>query len=288
MDKIKKIKRIIEIVNNSDISSIKQIVIKIIKIINDPDSSAKNLKDVIEKDPPLTAKLLRLANSAFYGYSKKISTIQEAIVCIGFEAVKELALRQKVCELFSKEFYFNSYSRLSLWKHCIAVALCGKLIYRMEFQQHGENIYAAGLLHDIGIIISDQFLQNSFIDILTKSKNTKKNLINIEDNVLGFNHTDIGSSLATDWKLPDELVIAIKNHHNFNSIEEKYIKISLSLFVSNYACQNSGIGYNDAPYEDKTKFLKCLEELKLKEKSIELIIEEVKNEIKKIEEIGFI
>ena len=127
------------------------------KIIRDP------IHNIIEVDPPLTAKLLKLANSAFYGYPKTIGEVQEAIVCIGFEAVKELALSQKICELFKKNDLINNYSRISLWKHSLAVAVFSKLLYRREFAKSGENIYVAGLLHDIGHIIMDQFLHDKFL-----------------------------------------------------------------------------------------------------------------------------
>ena len=92
---------LVHIVESSDIASIKKTVSEIVNVINDPESSAKQLKDIIELDPPLSAKLLRLANSAFYGYTKRITSIQEAIVFIGFDAVKDLALSQKVSQLFN-------------------------------------------------------------------------------------------------------------------------------------------------------------------------------------------
>ena len=282
-----KISKIIKLVNDSDISSIKQTVMQIITIINDPNSSAKDLKNIIDIDPPLTAKLLKLANSAFYGYPKTINEIQEAIVCIGFEAVRELALSQKVCELFKKEDYLHGYTRISLWKHSVAVAICGKLIYRREFKKLGENIYVAGLLHDIGIIVLDQFMNDDFIKILKKSRSEKNNLVNIENTVLGFNHTDIGMAISEDWGFPVDLVKAIENHHNPGNGDDEYDKISHTTFVANYAVQDKLIGYCDAPYKNKTLFFKCLMKLKIKEKAINLIIKEVGEEISKMEKAGW-
>lgn len=281
------IKKILEKVNNSDISSIKQTITWIVSVINDPNSSAKDLKDVIEKDPPLSAKLLRLANSAFYGYSRTINEIQEAIICIGFEAVKELALRQKVYELFDNYDYLHGYSRISLWKHSIAVALCSKLIFRREFFERGENMYVAGLLHDIGIIIIDQFLHTQFKEILKKSKSDKNNLLNTEKDVLGFNHTDIGSEIAKNWGFHEEIVMSIENHHYPERVDNEFSKIVSTIFISDYACQSENIGYCDATDKNKTLFHKCLTKLNIKEKAIKLIIKNVKEEIKKMEEEGF-
>ncbi len=283
-DEIKeKINKIIEMVNNSEISSIKQTVTQIISTIIDPDSSAKDLKKIIETDPPLAAKLLKLANSAFYGFPRTISAIHEAIVCIGFEAVRELALNQKVCEIFKKADYINGYSRISLWRHSVAVAVCCKLIYRREFRERGENIYVAGLLHDIGIIVFDQFLHHDFLNILRKSRSEKNNLLNTENAILHFNHADIGRAIAENWDFPVELVKAIGNHHDAKNVDDKYAKISFTTYIADYAVQDKLIGYCDAPNKNKTLFLKCLKKLNIKEKAIGLIVKEVEKEINKME-----
>ena len=132
-----KLNKLITMVNISDISSIKEVITQLISVINDPKTGAKDLKDIIEKDPSLSARLLRVANSAYYGFRRRISNVQEAIVGIGFIAVKELALNQKVCELFQKDFYFQEYSRAALWEHSVAVALCNKSTYMKEFRELG-------------------------------------------------------------------------------------------------------------------------------------------------------
>ena len=114
-NRTEKLMEIVDLVNNSGISSIKEVIGEILGTIRDASTSAKDLKDLIEKDPPLCAKLLKRANSAYYGYPRTISDIQEAIVCLGFDSVWELALNQKACDLFAKEEVFEGFSRWSLW-----------------------------------------------------------------------------------------------------------------------------------------------------------------------------
>ena len=121
-EKQKKLKHIVALVNESDISSIKNVVSGIIRIMNDPRSTAKDLKEIIQIDPPLTAKILRVANSAYYATRRRISELQQAIIWIGFDALKELAFSQKVCEIFDKDESIEGYSRTLLWKHGVAVA----------------------------------------------------------------------------------------------------------------------------------------------------------------------
>ena len=256
-------------------------------MINDPETSAKDLENIIERDPPLSARLLRLSNSAYYSYPKRINNIREAIILIGFNAVKELALSQKVCELFELEDSFDGYSRILLWKHSVAVAVLSKLIYRREFRETGENAYVTGLLHDIGIIIIDQFLHTEFKYILRGITSKRKNMTEIEDTDLGFNHTEIGKQLALNWKFPDMLAVAIGSHHNPLPAEENFKKLSNVLYISDYICQQNKIGYCDSPYKNDVIYKKCLRELDIKENGITILMEEVKNEITKMENSGW-
>ena len=278
-ERYEKVNKIIELVDQSEISSIQSVVSGVIDVINDPQSSAKDLKDIIEIDPPLTARVLKVANSAYYYSLRKISEIQHAVIWIGFDVVKEIALSQKVCEMFDQDEIVSGYSGSSLWKHSIAVALLGKMIHRREFGERGDNAYAAGLLHDIGIIIEHQFLENEFRDILDKSALERTNLSKAEHDILGFTHTDIGEVLAEHWSFPDELVVAIRNHHNPDRAPQDFSKFASTLYVADYLCQERGIGYGDAPIRDSALFRKCLRKLDIKGYALDLIVKDMEQEI---------
>jgi putative nucleotidyltransferase with HDIG domain len=282
-EKSKKLKEIVGLVNNSQLSSIKEVVSGIINIINDPRSNVKDLKDIIEVDPPLTAKLLMRANSAYYGSAKKINDIEQAVIWIGLDALKELALSQKVCEIFDKDENIFGYSRVSLWKHSVAVALLGKMIYRREFRETGVNVYVAGLLHDLGIIAEDQLLHKDFKKVLRKSKDEKKNLSKAEDEVLGYNHAEVGKALAENWGFPQELIMAI-GYHSHPEVDSEFLKIAQTLYISEYICQKTG--YGDVPFREKYFFNKYLQELDIKPYSLRLIFKDFKDEISKMEEKG--
>ncbi len=277
-----KLDKIVELANESEVSSIKSIVRGIIDIINNPKSGAKDLTELIKIDPPLTAKVLKVANSAYYAFREKISDIKKAIIWIGFDALKELALNQKVCEIFEKDESIEGYSRVLLWKHSFAVALLSKMIYRKEFGERGENIYAAGLLHDIGIIVEDQFLQDDFKLILRKLTKEKMNLPKAEYDVFGYNHAEVGMKLTELWSFPLEIVMTIGHHHNPLEAPQKYSKMALTLYVSDYLCQKNSIGYRDTPFPDKAVFHDCIKELTLQPIAINLIVNEMKQEIEEI------
>ncbi|HOQ80750.1 MAG TPA: HDOD domain-containing protein, partial [Candidatus Cloacimonadota bacterium] len=140
-------------VHSSELASIKSILLELIRLINDPSATAKQLKDIVEVDPPLSSRILRLANSAYYGMSKRISDILEAIIWIGFDIVKQIAISMKALELFIGNELDIFFSRDKLWRFSVASALAGKFIYRREFKELGNNIYSLGLLHNIGHIM---------------------------------------------------------------------------------------------------------------------------------------
>jgi HD-like signal output (HDOD) protein len=287
------LKNMLVLIDDSDISSIKSIVTELIRLINDPKSNAKDLKAVIEMDPLLSAKLLKLANSAYYGFSKTISDIQEAVVCVGFDNLKELALNQQIRQLFEDDDIIAGYSRSLLWKHCVAVALFCKILYQNTFREKSGNIYVVGLLHDIGIIIEEQFLMNEFFQILDDVNSGDDSYTDVEEAVLGYNHADIGRAVAIGWNFPEELSTAIGYHHSPDKIVSTHSKIASTLFIADYVCHKQGIGYSYAKSQDHIAFEACRNNLREEHKviveddSLDAILSEVVDKIAQMESAGW-
>jgi HD-like signal output (HDOD) protein len=275
-------------VNRSNISSIGSVVTRIIAVINDPEATAKELVEIILTDPPLAANILRLVNSAYCAPKTKIADIQQAVIFIGFEALKELALNQKVCEIFRRGIKINGYSRSRLWKHSVSVALFGKMLYRREFGQRGENAYALGLLHDLGIIIEDQFRNDQLIQALETAARSSRPLTDAERETLGYDHARIGMDLSQDWNLPDDIVYGIGYHHHPLEAPEAKSHISQVLHVANYCCQQNQIGYCDAPQQDESLYAECCRQLNLESHALDLIMNEVQQKISAMEAEGLL
>jgi putative nucleotidyltransferase with HDIG domain len=174
-----------------------------------------------------------------------------------------------------------------LWKHCNAVAILAKLIFRREFSKPGENAYIAGLLHDIGIIVEDQFMQEEFKNCILTSEKNKENLFEIEKNVFGFDHGRIGQEMAKNWKFPDELVYSIGGHHYPDEVEEPFRELALTLFVADHVCQTTNLGYGDSQYTRDVVYKKVLRELDISPVAIELLLDEVTEELEKMEKAGW-
>ncbi len=287
MNNSKELKMLIHMVNKSDISTFRKMVMLLMAVINNPRSSVKDLKVIIEKDPSLSARLLRLANSAYYGFGRRIDKIQDAIVGIGFNTVKELALSQKVGEIFQKKEILYGYSRTALWENSVAVGTCCNLIYLRELKKPGYIIYSVGLLHNLGIIIEDQFMQDKFQEALVRSQNEKCSLSEAEIGVIGFDHSKIGGALTSDWNFPEELSAAIAYHHEPDKVDDEFKEIVSVAYISDYICQRNEIGYCDAPYENQIDYENSLKFLKINKEKMNNTVEEVQQIIHKMKEGGW-
>ncbi len=285
-NKAAKLKSMAELINESDIASIKNIASGILKVVNDIKSDAKDLEDVIKLDPPLVARVLKVANSAYYASREKISDINQAIVRIGFEMMKYIALGQKVRNIFDKGELINGYSRVGLWKQSITVGLLCRLIFEKQSIEGEENIYTAGLLHNIGIIAIDQLLPDEFGIILEKTKNENKNLVQVENDVLGYNHAELGMTITQQWDFPADLISVVGYHHYPADVDEKYLTQTSILYAADYICHEHCFGYCDTPFRDETVFQECLNNIGLQPESLDEILVDLKKEIAKVEAQG--
>lgn len=288
--KVENIQYLVDLVNSSDISSIKSSVTAIVRVINDPLSTVKELKEVILLDPPLAAKVLKTANSAYYSrsFTRVFADIEQAIIWMGSEIIKELALSQKVCEVFDRDEKIAAYSRRALWKHSIAVAMMAKMIYRKEFGLKGENAYVAGLLHDIGIIAEDQFLQEDFKNVLKLSAGQKIDMAKAEMQTLGYDHAEVGEAIIDSWGLPKELIKTIGSHHDPLESRIEYSRIAATLYTADYICQERGLAFGAVPESDNQAFLECLDIIDVKPYALNLVFKEMKAEMAKMEDKGLI
>ncbi|MDQ1350609.1 MAG: hypothetical protein QG657_911 [Acidobacteriota bacterium] len=279
---------LVEQVNASDISSIKSIVNTIIRVINDPRATVKELKEIILLDPPLAAKVLRIANSAYYSrsFSRNFSEIEQAIIWIGSDIIKELALSQKVCEIFDRDEKIGTYSRKSLWTHSIAVALMTKMIFRKEFGLPGENAYMAGLLHDIGIIAEDQFFQDDFKQVLRLSKTKKIDMARAETETWDYNHAELGQAVVDSWNLPEELSVTVGYHTNPLAYQGKFSKIICTLYAADYVCQEKDFNFGASPIHDSLILQRCLKQITVKPHALDLIFKSMKAEMAKMHDKG--
>ncbi len=185
---------------------------KLHKAMQDPDMSFGDFSDIISADPNLAARLLKIANSPFYGLDAKVETITHALGIVGIDQVTELALAAVMVQWFqgvSKDLV-NMHS---FWMHSIGCGLAARTIAKNMDERHVEPYYIAGMLHDVGSLIIYKEVPEKAQEILTRCKNEGLPQSTVEEEVLGFTHAQVGAIVFSDWGLPKSLIEAVQFHH---------------------------------------------------------------------------
>jgi len=190
-----------------------QSIAQILELTKSVKSSAHDLTKVCERDPKLTTNMLKLANSPYYGFSRRISTISHAIVCLGLDAVKSIALTSSTQEMLNNEVPAYALEEGMLWQHSICCATCARIIAKRIGFKESEEAYIAGLLLDIGKIMLSNFSEDQFVQIIEKAQNNRISFDRAEKEILGFDHSKIGGKIIKKWNLPSILVEAVQYHH---------------------------------------------------------------------------
>ena len=195
---------------------------KILRALDNTDIRAKKLAEYIEKDQALTIKILRAANSPWYGQKGKIATVDLAIIIMGLNTIKEIVIGMLVDKFFSKTpaylFDINSF-----WNYSLFCGSTSRLLARKTNYKKAGEAFVAGLMHDIGILIIIQYFTYEFKEIKQLVESGKFDMIKAEELVLGNNHAEIGAWMAKKWNLPDQLINSVKYHH----IPKKELDIQL-------------------------------------------------------------
>jgi len=199
-----------------NLPTLPEVANKLLKIINDPMTTAVDVANLISRDLSLTSKVLRLANSAFYGIPRTVTTVQNAVVILGLKVINTMVFSITVVKMFPGDGNNPLFSRKKFWSHSLACAVISKqLALRMrKFTLFDpEECFCAGLIHDIGRIVLDQYFHEQFLKAIQKSVTEKITLSQAEQDIFGFTHSDVGDWLTSRWELPQDIRIPIVYHH---------------------------------------------------------------------------
>jgi len=218
-------------------------VSKILKITNDPSSSAGNLNKVISFDPVLTARVLKLVNSAYFALSKKATSIVRSIVILGFNTIKNLALSAAILDTFLK-VKSDIFPVDEFWEHSLAVASISKLLAK-ELKVGStllEEYFICGLLHDIGKLVFLSFYQEEFLKAVELSSDKNIDLSEAEMQIIGCNHLEAGEILAKKWKFTGNIKETIGMHDTLDLSGDNKYSIRNIVFIADIVSRSEGIG----------------------------------------------
>ena len=193
--------------------SLPTIFSQIIDLMSDPNSDADDFSKVISADPSLTARLLKIVNSAFYGYRSRIDTISHAVMVIGTSELYSLCLSTSVLTMF-KTIPPTLVDMTSFWMHSIGCGMIAKKIAARRGEISRERFFVAGLLHDIGRLIIYSSMPDQAHRVIARAARKNELLYDTEKAILGFDHGEIGGRLLQTWRLPGKLADVIRFHHH--------------------------------------------------------------------------
>ena len=256
---------------------------RILEVADDAGTSAKELADIIVHDQSVSAKVLNLANSAFYGFSRRITTIPQAVVVLGFDTVKSLALGVSVFGSLQQKVGKVSFDREQFWMHSIGVAEGAKLVAKSQGLKDVGTLFVAGLLHDIGKVILDTHFNDQYQDVMEEMIDDGRSAVDVETDVLNIDHAEVGGWLSTRWKFPDVLIVPITYHHNLIGGEGENLNFALMVHLANILTKKNDIGLNhELEIPEPSDMVE--EVLGLDEQKVESISEELNNAKSHIQE----
>ena len=242
----------IESINNLPV--LPEIARKIIALADSPDPDIAKISELIQKDPLITVKILKLINSGYYTLRKEVISVRQAVILLGLQQVRNLVVTMVTVNHFEEKPNFR-IKLLDFWNHSLGVAtIAQSLGQRFGYKDTGD-LYLCALLHDIGKIIIQAFYPLDMIKIFRMIDRENCSMYEAEKKVLGFTHADIGACLTRKWQFPEHIQAAILNHHDckkssdalFTAILEFADMITKSRLFAVYGDQHVDFVINDHP-----------------------------------------
>jgi HD-like signal output (HDOD) protein len=237
------------IMTTRDLPAMPQVASKVLELSSDPNTSAKQLQQVISDDQAMTGRILKIANSAMYSCSRKVKTLTEAIVMLGFNSIRSLVVTSAARNLYNTRKSRTGLKERLLWEHSIGAAFAARLLAAERSPNLAEEAFLAGLMHDIGKLVLNLRVPEQFDEIVQIVYNENRPFHVTETELLGFDHTHVGALLVNKWKLSPLLESVILDHHNPAAMNGDN-PLLLYLDLANRMCRQMGIGFIDDPEVD--------------------------------------
>ncbi|MBI2605923.1 MAG: HDOD domain-containing protein [Deltaproteobacteria bacterium] len=268
----------------NDIPTLPIVATKVNELINNPNSSSSDIAEVLKKDQVLTAKVLRLINSPYYGIPGGVTDVKRALAYLGFNTLAQLILGMSVFSLFPAD-QNEEFPLLAFWKHALATAVCSEMIGKQIRYPRPEECFTCGLLHDIGKIVMYQIARGMLVEIVRHAKKGAKSFAQTEVELDVPGHAFLGEHIAAKWGLPQVIRKAIRFHHQdvremttIFASERQAIQI---VSLANSLTVNIGIGHS-GDYSSGGLQPYMHQVLGLAEADVEKIKEQCREEMKKV------
>jgi HD-like signal output (HDOD) protein len=262
-----------------DLPPMPKVLFKAREVMADPGSSFKEIAKVIETDQAIAARVLKMANSAYYGLSGMVSSIHQASVVLGYKTLEELIIMVSSSSLLGQQLRGYNLSAGVLWKHSLAVALASRIIAQKRMPTLENDAFSAGLIHDAGKLALDPYVLSKRKEIDRFLGDGAQSFLAAERSILTVDHTEIAHELCKKWKLPDNQADAMRYHHEPDSVPDNIL--AQIVHVADSIAVHAG--FLSSPTGEMPINKSSLAALRLKEEDIEKIATEVCTSVNKIE-----
>lgn len=262
------------VLKSLDLPVVPVVANKVLSTAADPDSTARLLGLVISRDQALASRVLRIANSAFYGVNRQINTISEAVTIIGFDGIKNLALALSMRGIYKS---FGLLEQL-LWDHSAGVAIAAQLAASHVQLKQKEEVFISGLLHDVGKIVLLNQEREKYTRVVQLVYNEDYSFSGAEEEIFGFDHAIVGSMVIKKWNFPDFLVNIARYHNDISSYKDGDSYIGLMLALVNFAdllCNKLGIGRRTPQEGIDIMSCDCIRVLNFSQEQVDDLQEEI-------------
>lgn len=248
---------IIEDVNDRDALGIKiaravgllplpHVTVQVIRLVDDPRASTRDFERVITRDAALASKVLRMANSAYYGGNGRITTVGRAIAVLGMNTIRTIVMSLSFHAMVHARQRKSRFNRQEYWRHSLATAIAGRVLARLKRSKWDEEIFLSGLLHDIGKLVADQFLPEEMDMFLSHTADltsaTVEEILALESKTLGTTHPELGEYAAQKWNLPEAIRTAIAYHHHPSAVKGEWYEVVAAVHAANCLVHQAEIG----------------------------------------------
>jgi HD-like signal output (HDOD) protein len=225
------------------IAALPEVTAKIIATVNDPNSSATQLHKIVAHDPALVTRILKVVNSAFYGLPGQIGSIERAIVLLGLNAIKNIAVSAGLGEMFKGTSLCEGFTARDLWKHCIAVGVAARAIARQMKLPIADEAFLAGMIHDVGLLVSLQVWPQKLRETCDRAR-AGGDFCEIERELIGADHQQLGAALTEQWRFPHSCRLVNAYHHRPVALADENRTLVTLVYAADTICCHAGQGFN--------------------------------------------
>ena len=217
------------------------VAMKVVALMDSPNYSITDVADLVKYDQAITANILRICNSAYFGLPHKVVTINDAVMRLGQQNIVR-AVQAAGASTFYKKAKGYGLEANKLWEHSVGVALMTQILSRRIFNCEDAKLYTTALLHDIGKVIMGEFVDESFPQIHDLVSKEGISFLDAEEKIIGINHADLGGRMASQWNFPKDMMDAIIYHHRPDLMQDEGNSGAWLVYLADQACIMMGIG----------------------------------------------